>query len=246
MIIASITSNVSWNENPFILLATLLIVGVASQWIAWRIRLPSILVLLLVGFLLGPVMGILDPDDLFGKLLFPFVSLSVALILYEGGMSLSFRELRGVGASIRNLVTIGVLITWILTSLAAIFILRLQLQISLLLGAILVVTGPTVIIPLLHHIQPQRRVASLLKWEGIIIDPVGAILAVLVFEFIRVDAQSINMEVVFWLGKALFVGVLLGIAGGGIVWFCLKRYWIPDSLQNPFSLNGFIWHVLRC
>ena len=77
----------SWNENPFILLATLLIVGVSSQWIAWRIRLPSILVLLLVGFLLGPVMGILDPDDLFGKLLFPFVSLSVALILYEGGMN---------------------------------------------------------------------------------------------------------------------------------------------------------------
>lgn len=230
--LASAAASVSWHESPFILLAALLVFGVASQWIAWRIRLPSILVLLLVGFLLGPVTGILRPDDLFGKLLFPFVSLSVALILYEGGLSLSFRELKEVGTSVRNLVTIGALVTWLLTSLAAVFVLGLPPRIAVLLGAILIVTGPTVIIPLLHHIQPHRRTASLLKWEGIVIDPVGAILAVLVFEVIRSGYHGFNWHAVLGLGSA----VLTGVAGAWIVWLFFRRYWIPDSLHNPFSL----------
>jgi NhaP-type Na+/H+ or K+/H+ antiporter len=234
--LGSAAASVSWHESPFILLAALVVFGVASQWIAWRMRLPSILVLLLVGFLLGPVTGILRPDDLFGKILFPFVSLSVALILYEGGLSLRFRDLKEVGSSVRNLVTIGALITWLLTSLAAVFILGLPTRIAVLLGAILIVTGPTVIIPLLHHIQPHRRTASLLKWEGIVIDPVGAMLAVLVFEVVRSDFQGFNWHAVLGLGNAVLTGGLTGMAGAWIVWVFFRRYWIPDLLHNPFSL----------
>ena len=234
--LASVMADVNWYESPFILLAALVVFGVASQWIAWRIRLPSILVLLLVGFLLGPVTGLLRPDELFGKILFPFVSLSVALILYEGGLSLRLRELKEVGSSVRNLVTIGALVTWLLTSLAAVFILGLPTRIAVLLGAILIVTGPTVIIPLLHHIQPQRRTASLLKWEGIVIDPVGAMLAVLVFEVARSDFQGFNWHAVLGLGNAVLTGGLTGMAGAWIVWFFFRRYWIPDLLHNPFSL----------
>ena len=236
VILASITSNESWYESPFILLATLLVCGVGAQWIAWRIRLPSILVLLLVGFLLGPVTEILRPDELFGEMLFPFVSLSVALILYEGGLSLRFRDLREVGSSVRNLVTIGALVTWLLTALAVVFILGLPARIAVLLGAILIVTGPTVIIPLLHHIQPNRRTASLLKWEGIVIDPVGAILAVLVFEVIRSDLNEFNWHAVLGLGSAVLTGGLSGVVGACIVWLFFRRFWIPDSLHNPFSL----------
>jgi NhaP-type Na+/H+ or K+/H+ antiporter len=142
---------------------------------------------LLFGILAGPVPEAaaghkwLDPDALLGKLLYPVISLSVAVILFEGGLTLNIAELRQVGRVLRNLVTLGAAVTWVTTTLAARLFVGLPWPLAILLGAILVVTGPTVIGPLLRHIKPVGQVGPVLKWEGIVIDPIGATLALLVF-----------------------------------------------------------------
>ena len=166
-------------------LASVVILGIAAQWTAWRLRIPSILLLLAFGIVAGPATGYLRPDELFGHLLMPLVSLFVAVILFEGGLNLKVRELRGIGSSLVMLCTVGVMVTWAVTAVAARCLLGLDWSLALLLGAILVVTGPTVIGPLLRHLRLGGQVGSLLKWEGIVIDPVGAMLAVMVFAVVR-------------------------------------------------------------
>ncbi len=107
------------SEAILIELTWIVILGIGSQWLAWRLRIPSILLLLAVGFVAGPGTGWLNPDAILGDLLMPVVSLSVALILFEGGLTLEFRELRSVGRAVWNLVSIGALVTWALTTVAA-------------------------------------------------------------------------------------------------------------------------------
>jgi NhaP-type Na+/H+ or K+/H+ antiporter len=172
------------SQNLLLGLASIIFLGIVAEWLAWRIRLPSILLLLLFGFIAGPITGLLDPDIMFGDLLLPIVSLAVAIVLFEGGLHLRIEELRHTRSTIRNLITIGALVSFTIGSLAAYYILHMTLEISLLIGAILIVTGPTVIVPLLRHLRPSGQVGSILKWEGIVIDPIGAILAVLVFQVI--------------------------------------------------------------
>ncbi|TDI89089.1 MAG: hypothetical protein E2O72_07215 [Candidatus Dadabacteria bacterium] len=225
------------SEHLLVGLAAIIVLGIGAQWLAWRISLPAILLLLVFGFIAGPVTGLINPNQLFGNLLLPLVSVTVAIILFEGGLSLKFSEVREVTAVIRNLVTVGVLVSWVLTSLASYLIFGLGLQISILLGAVLVVTGPTVIIPLLRHVRPSGRVGSILKWEGIIIDPIGAVLAVLVFEvIISVGLEKASTQVVVSIFKTLVIGTVLGLAGAKLVIVILKRHWVPDFLQNPVSL----------
>jgi NhaP-type Na+/H+ or K+/H+ antiporter len=225
------------SEHLLVGLAAIIVLGIGAQWLAWRISLPAILLLLVFGFIAGPVTGLINPNQLFGNLLLPLVSVTVAIILFEGGLSLKFSEVREVTAVIRNLVTVGVLVSWVLTSLASYLIFGLGLQISILLGAVLVVTGPTVIIPLLRHVRPSGRVGSILKWEGIIIDPIGAVLAVLVFEvIISVGLEKATTQVVVSIFKTLVIGTVLGLAGAKLVIVILKRHWVPDFLQNPVSL----------
>ncbi|MCZ6468938.1 MAG: cation:proton antiporter [Candidatus Dadabacteria bacterium] len=225
------------SEHLLVGLAAIIVLGIGAQWLAWRISLPAILLLLVFGFIAGPVTGLINPNQLFGNLLLPLVSVTVAIILFEGGLSLKFSEVREVTAVIRNLVTVGVLVSWVLTSLASYLIFGLGLQISILLGAVLVVTGPTVIIPLLRHVRPSGRVGSILKWEGIIIDPIGAVLAVLVFEvIISVGLEKATTQVVVSIFKTLVIGTVLGLAGAKLVVVILKRHWVPDFLQNPVSL----------
>ena len=224
-------------EETMLGIAGIIVLGIAAQWLAWRLRLPSILLLLLFGFIAGPVTHFIDPDHLLGALLLPIVSLSVALILFEGGLSLKLRELREVGVTVRNLNIFGALITWMLSTLAASVILGFDLSLSILFGAILVVTGPTVIGPLLRHVRPTARVSTILKWEGIVIDPIGAMLAVLVFEGIRIgELQAATGALIFGIAKTVIVGVLLGLAGAGLLVLLLRRYWVPDYLQNAVTL----------
>ena len=154
----------------------------------WERKIASILLLLLVGFLAGPVTGLVDPDELLGDLLPPVVSLGVALILYEGGLTLRFGDLREAGGVVWRLITIGMAITWLLGAGSAWLILGLGPALSILLGALLVVSGPTVIVPLLREIRPPGPTGKILKWEGIVIDPIGAMLAVLVFEAARLGS----------------------------------------------------------
>ena len=222
-------------------LASIIILGIGAEWLAWRIRLPSILLLLIFGFIAGSVTGFLKPDEMFGDLLLPIVSLAVAIILFEGGLNLKISELRRIGSVVRNLVTIGVLVTWLIGGTAAFFLLNLELPLAILLGAILVVTGPTVIVPLLRHLRPGGQVGSILKWEGIVIDPIGAVLAVLVFEvIIASSAQEATALVITSLLKTIFAGGAIGAAGAIILILLLRSYRIPDFLHSAVTLTVVI------
>ena len=163
-------------------LAGIAVISVVAQWLAWAFRVPAILFLLLFGLTLGPVTSFLDPDALLGDLLFPVVSLSVAVILFEGAMTLHFKDLKGLGKVVRNLCSIGMFATFAVIALSAYWILDLDWRVAAVLGAILVVTGPTVIAPLLNSMRPTQDIDRILRWEGIIIDPIGALFAVLIFE----------------------------------------------------------------
>ncbi len=225
-------------SNVMFGLTTVLLLGIVAQWIAWRFRLPSIILLLLFGFVVGPFTGLIDPDALFGHLLSPFVSLSVGLILFEGGLSLRFRELPGVRRVIFSLISLGMLVTWLVTTYAARYFLELDFTLSVLLGAILTVSGPTVIIPILRDIRPKPQLSSILKWEGILIDPVGALVAVLIFEAIILgDFNHAPAFIAHGILKTVLIGGLIGTLGAALLIFLIQRYLIPDYLQNPFSLS---------
>jgi NhaP-type Na+/H+ or K+/H+ antiporter len=228
-------------HDILIRLAGILVLGIAAQWLAWRLRLPALLLLLAFGLAAGPGTGFLDPDRLLGPLLHPLVSLAVAVILYEGGLSLRLRELHEVGPVILKLVTAGVLITWLGTALAAWLLLELDWAVAFLLGAILVVTGPTVVGPMLRHLRLGGRVGAILKWEGIIIDPLGAVLAFLVASFVKSShAGHLAVEAVGELGRLVVVGAGLGVAGAILVIAALRRYWVPDALHNALSLTAVV------
>ncbi|MCA9913687.1 MAG: sodium:proton antiporter, partial [Anaerolineae bacterium] len=224
-------------------LTAVLVLGMLAQWIAWRLKHPSIVYLLGFGLAVGPIAAgflghpLLDVDHFMGELLFPVISASVAVILFEGGMSLRFSEIQGSAPVVRLLITVGVLVTAVIRTLAARWMLGMDWGVALVLGATLVVTGPTVIIPLLKQIRPRGRVGSILRWEGIIIDPVGAILAVLVFEEIIVEPSLLNGAWI--LVKTGIIGLALGYGTARLMIELYRRYWVPDSLQNPLTL-GFV------
>ena len=214
--------------------------GVTAQWLAWRSGFPSILVLLVFGVLLG---YFVQPDAFLAELtdgnqaagpnlLFPLVALSVAVIMFEGGLTLKISELTESGSASLRLVTLGALLAFIGNTVAAHYVLQFGWQLSALLGAILVVTGPTVIGPLLRQVRPSRRVASTLKWEGIVIDPIGAVLAVLVYEEVLLQQSTPEFSsVLLSLTWTAIVGLALGCAGGFLLTQALRRYWVPDHLH---------------
>ncbi len=234
-------------EEILLRLAVILAAGVGAQWLAWRLHLPSILLLLAAGFVLGPVTDFLDPDELFGALLLPFVSVAVAVILFEGGLSLRLRDIPDIGGVVPGLLTVRAAITDFLGALAVHLILGLDEGVAILAGAILIVTGPTVIVPMLEQIRPIGRVSTILRWEGIVIDPIGATLAVLVFEGVVVgdlgDASSLAIEGV---AKTLGAGILIGGGAGFVLALLLGRYWIPDSLQNAVTLTFVVGATTIC
>src|SRR6185437_7437858 len=156
--------------------------GLASQWLAWRYRLPAIVLLFAVGLAVGPGLQLLRPSEAVGEALRPLVGLAVAIVVFEGGLSLSFRDLRAAGEGVLRLTAIALPINWVLAAFAAHFIAGFGWGAAVLFGAITVVTGPTVVLPLLRHVRLQRRAASFLRWEAIVNDPVGAILAALTLE----------------------------------------------------------------
>jgi len=217
--------------DPFLMLAVIILLGALAQWLGWLMRLPSILLLLFFGFLAGPIAGVVQPDELFGPLLQPFVAISVAMILFEGGLSLNVAELRRVGGSLLALVTLGALVTWALAAVAAYWLIGLSLDLSVLLGAILTVTGPTVVLPLLQHIRPVGSVNAILKWEGIIIDPIGAVLAVIAFEIVSEGRyEHAASHAALAAGQTLLIGSALGLMGAAGLAVAIRRFWVPDHL----------------
>jgi len=223
-------------------ISLILTTGIGSMWLAWKLRIPSIIVLLLVGFYLGPISGILNPDDVLGDLLFPYISISVAIILFEGGLSLKFSEIPGVKSVIFNLISFGLLITWVVATVAGIVFLNLNLGIAVLIGSVITVSGPTVVLPLIKNIRAKAPLGTILKWEGILIDPIGALLAVLVFESLLVSTPETfgSLGMIKTIGFSLFnvaiLGSLIGFIFGLFLIFIISKYLIPEFLQSPMAL----------
>jgi len=231
-----------------LMLAGLLMVGFLAQWLAWRVKMPAIVFLLLAGLVLGPASGVLNPDQLLGALLFPAVSLAVALILFEGSLTLRLHELPGIGRAVRGLVSYGAISALLLLALAAHLVAGLNWSVALLFGALGCVTGPTVIMPMLRTLRPNARIANTLRWEGIVIDPLGALFAVLIYEAI-VSHQEGHTITIFTLTVAS--GVAFGVLSAWIVAVLLRRQMIPEYLQNfavlaavllAFSLSNTLTH----
>jgi NhaP-type Na+/H+ or K+/H+ antiporter len=219
--------------------AAVLAVGVLAYWLGWRLQVPPIVFLLGAGLAFGPVLGMLDPDDLFGDLLFPMVSLAVAVILFEGALGLGWRGVRRAGRAVLLLVTVGAAITLVGTMLAAHVALGVSWDLAVLLGAVLVVTGPTVVGPVVHTIGLRGRVGTVLEVEGTLIDPLGAIATVVVFEALVVANQpdeSIPAAVLVTLG----VGTSIGLIAGALLTVLLARFVIPDNLDNAMTLAAVI------
>jgi len=218
------------------MLALIGVLSLLCQWIGWKLHLPAILPLLLCGLLLGPGLGVLNPDEIFGDLLFPIISLGVAVILFEGALTLNFKEIKEHGRMVSHLVTIGAFITWACITPAAHYLLDLDWSIAMLFGALVVVTGPTVIVPMLRTVQPKANLASILRWEGIVIDPIGALLAVLVFEYIAVTADSTS-HVLNSLGLTLLLGFGLGVISGYLTGLSIRKNLFPHYLRNTAVLT---------
>ncbi len=220
------------------------ILGIGAQWLAWRTGLPAIVLMLAAGFLAGPVgLGIFDPEHAFGDLLEPIVAVGVALILFEGGLSLDFRELRHTGGAVVRLATIGVALGWLFGSLAGIYIANLQPEVAILFGGILVVTGPTVVIPLLRQSSVKSRPASILKWEAIVNDPTGALCAVIAYEYFRKVAESPGASLFEVVPPLIIAAVLAGLIGYvaalAIAW-AFPRGAVPEYLKVPVLLTAVI------
>ncbi|GAA3582870.1 MULTISPECIES: cation:proton antiporter [Marinobacter] len=220
------------------LLASIGVLSLFCQWLAWRVRMPAILFLLAGGLAAGPVLGWLDPQPLFGDLLFPVISLAVAVILFEGSLTLRYQEIRDHGKMVRNLIPVGSAVTCLIGTLAARWALEVSWEVALLFGAISIVTGPTVIVPLLRSVRPTAKLANILRWEGIIIDPVGALLAVLVFEGIVSWGQgNVFGHSLFIFAKTLAVGFLIGAVAGYLNGIALRRHLLPQYLHNAGTLT---------
>lgn len=237
-------------------LAGIIILGILAQWFAWKLKIPAILPLILIGLLVGPISAEFLSHDgtkwiqpqwngkegLFpGESLFYFVSLAISIILFEGGLTLRAREAKRVGPIITKLITIGSMVTFFLGAVAAHFIFYLNWEISFLFSALIIVTGPTVITPILRNIPLKKDVSAVLKWEGILIDPIGALIAVLVFEFISVDAGGEFTKTVFIeFGKIVLFGASFGFTFAHALNFSINRRWIPHYLLNVAALAAVL------
>ena len=236
-------------------LAGIIILGILAQWVAWKFKIPAILPLILIGLLFGPISTMYTVDH--GKLLEPiwndtkglfpgdglyyFVSLAISIILFEGGLTLRKEEILNVGPVILKLITLAVVITFFGAGIATHLIIGLSWEISFLFAALIIVTGPTVITPILRNIPLKKDVAAILKWEGILIDPIGALVAVLVFEFISVEHQSgFTQTALLEFGKIILFGGTFGFTFAHGLGFAIKKKVIPHYLLNVFTLASVL------
>ena len=208
--------------------------GLASQWLAAQVRLPAIVVLIAVGLVLGPVTGTIALS-LPAIELTEMIGLGVAIILFEGGMDLKASEFKREKHGIRRLTLLAPPIAWLLGGLAARYLAGLSWPVSWVLGAILVVTGPTVILPLLRQARLNKDTASLLKWEGIVNDPVGVLLAVLTFQYFTLAGGGWG-QVLLGMGSAIAAAAVFGGLGGWATGWLYRRGAIPAHLKAPLLM----------
>ncbi|MFK8163045.1 MAG: cation:proton antiporter [Lewinella sp.] len=238
-------------------LAGIIVLGIFAQWFAWRIRVPAILPLIVIGMLVGPLSTLITADGsklinpiyngetgLFpGRSLFYFVSLAIGVILFEGGLTLKIKEVQETQRSILRLISLGSLITFIGAGLAAHFIVGLTWSMSFLFAGLIIVTGPTVIAPILQNIPLNRNVATVLKWEGILIDPIGALVAVLVFEFVNTTDHGMGYtsQAMIQFVQVVLLGGAMGFISGMALYQIIKRELVPHYLLNVFVLASVLF-----
>jgi NhaP-type Na+/H+ or K+/H+ antiporter len=197
-------------------LGLVIVLALACRLVSGRLRLPAIVLLLPVGFAAGAATDDVHPDALLGNAYQPLVSLGVGLILFEAGLRLRFDEVRGrTRRVVERLVVVGPLVTGIGVALGAQLLFGLGWDVSVVLGAILVVSGPTVVLPLLAFVRPTDRVRSVLKWEGVLIDPIGALLGVLAFQTVQAGYEPGGMAL------SIGVGFVIGATGAAVLWLLL-------------------------
>ncbi len=237
-------------------LAGIIILGIFAQWIAWRFKIPAILPLIVIGLLVGPLATefitpdgskIIEPvwngkQGLFaGETLYYFVSLAISIILFEGGLTLKMDEVKNVGNVITRLITLGSAITFFGAAVAAHYVFDLTWEISFLFSALIIVTGPTVITPILRNIPLKKDISAILKWEGILIDPIGALVAVLVFEFISVEGGGeFTKTALIEFGKIVLFGTSFGFTFAHALNFAMNKKWIPHYLLNVSALASVL------
>ncbi len=237
-------------------LAGIVILGILAQWVAWKAKIPAILPLILIGLFVGPIAAEFFSEDgskwiepiwngtkgLFpGDGLYYFVSLAISIILFEGGLTLKREEIKNVGPSITKLITIGSAVTFFGAGVLTHYLFNLSWEISFLFSGLIIVTGPTVITPILRNIPLKKDVSAVLKWEGILIDPIGALVAVLVFEFISVGGDSGFTKTAFiGFGKIVLFGTSFGFTFAHALAFFINKKLVPHYLLNVFSLSSVL------
>lgn len=237
-------------------LAGIIILGIVAQWVAWKFKIPAILPLLLIGLLVGPIAAEFLSEDggkwiepiwngekgLFpGDGLYYFVSLAISIILFEGGLTLKRSEIKNVGPVITKLITLGSAITFFGAGLVAHYIFDLGWELSFLFSGLIIVTGPTVITPILRNIPLKKDISAVLKWEGILIDPIGALVAVLVFEFISVGGGgAFTKTALIEFGKILLFGTSFGFTFAHALAFSINKKLIPHYLLNVVALSAVL------
>jgi NhaP-type Na+/H+ or K+/H+ antiporter len=220
------------NATAFI--AAIGVIGLAAQWLAWRFRLPAIVLLLVAGLTVGPVTGWLPPAHVFGALINPLVAAAVSVILFEGGLTLDFSHLRDAGHAVRRIVLFAAPLMWGAIALASHYVAGLSWPTSAVMGGVLVVTGPTVVQPLLRNARVETRPASVLRWEAIVNDPIGALFAVIAFEgFSQFHAGRNLFVTAVLLGLQIFAAGALGYALGRAVSYTYRTVWVPEYLKVP-------------
>jgi len=234
-------------------LAGIVILGILAQWFAWKFKIPAILPLILIGLLVGPIAAEFLSEDgtkwiepiwngtkgLFpGDGLYYFVSLAISIILFEGGLTLKRDEIKNVGPVITKLITIGSAVTFFGAGVLAHYLFDLSWELSFLFSGLIIVTGPTVITPILRNIPLKKDVSAVLKWEGILIDPIGALVAVLVFEFISVGGGGgFTKTALAEFGKILLFGTSFGFTFAHALAFVINKKLVPHYLLNVVSLS---------
>ena len=237
-------------------LAGIIILGIVAQWVAWKLKIPAILPLLLIGLLVGPIAAEYLSEDgekwiepiwngekgLFpGDGLYYFVSLAISIILFEGGLTLKRSEIKNVGPVITKLITLGSAITFFGAGVVAHYIFDLGWELSFLFSGLIIVTGPTVITPILRNIPLKKDISTVLKWEGILIDPIGALVAVLVFEFISVGGGgAFTKTALIEFGKILLFGTTFGFTFAHALAFSINKKLIPHYLLNVVALSAVL------
>ncbi|WP_339252083.1 sodium:proton antiporter [Sporosarcina sp. FSL W8-0480] len=214
-------------------LMLVILLGILSQWVAWKYRMPAIVVMSLAGLLVGPIFGLINPQETMGDLFGPIITFAVAIILFEGSLNLDIREIRGFSKPVGRIVTIGAFIAWIAGSLAAHYLAGLSYEVAFIIGGLFIVTGPTVILPLLRQAKLKPRPAAILKWEGIVVDPFGALLAVFAFEFIKFVNSEVTLKSLLLFFAASAFAVFIGWLAALIIGNAFERGSIPEYLKAP-------------